>query len=402
MKQLLLGVTTLYGAILLGGCPIYSASSDSRACGDYGCFDCPAGSSPSGGTCIPWACSSSSECPAGYTCGASSPSGGLSCIPVPTSGGSSSSGGSGRDCSGGCRTGYICKLSGGQSQCVPSPSPDGGISGDAAVFDSGPLDGSADQVADASVDVTTAFDAPDTWRFVDGSNASDGAQASDASSLLDSPSTNPCNANADCSNTARCINGICAPQDQLCADTTQCVASGAACVDGVCEPHCSPSAPCPAGYACDFTRGICNLNPHPCGSSSLPCQGGSTCVEQRCVAPCGTSDAGSACPGEQLCVHGGCIPNEAAHFTCKNDGQSGQLATTCGATEICLHHGCYAGCDIDAGLGACMDTSLSCKRVTLTAGTYDVCGTPSNLGSDCDPPAGKYCAAGVCIDGYCK
>jgi len=33
---------------------------------------------------------------------------------------------------------------------------------------------------------------------------------------------------------------------------------------------------------------------------------------------------------------------------------------------------------------------------------YDVCGSATNLGSDCDPTIGKNCpGTGVCIDGYC-
>jgi hypothetical protein len=199
------------------------------------------------------------------------------------------------------------------------------------------------------------------------------------------------------------VNGQCTPPSGLCSDTTQCIAAGEACVDGICEPHCSASAPCPSGYGCDFTRGVCNVNPSPCtGTGKSSCQGGSTCVEGRCVAPCATGDGQAPCPSGQLCVNGGCIPNEAAQFVCKNDGQSGQLATTCSATEICLHHDCYAACDPEAGASACSDPSSACKLVTVTEGTYVVCATASNLGSDCDPAVGKYCSSGVCIDGYCR
>jgi hypothetical protein len=125
-------------------------------------------------------------------------------------------------------------------------------------------------------------------------------------------------------------------------------------------------------------------------------------VEGHCVPPCALGDTGPTCPVGQVCVNGGCIPDEAAQFGCKNDGKSGQLATSCGASAVCLHHDCYAECDPDAGAAACADPAAVCKQVTVAAGTYLVCATPTNLGSDCDPAAGRYCAGAVCIDGYCR
>jgi hypothetical protein len=362
MKRLLLGATIFSGAVLLGGCPIYSTSSDTRPYGSFG------GGSGSGGT-----------------------------VPI-------SSGPDAGDCSGGCRGGYTCKLSGGRTQCVPNAtSQDGGGSVDASTFDSGPGDATSSTSADAHADGPNASDAvyvSDVVAVLDGSDAS---RLSDGAGVLDSPATGSCNASSACSGTERCIDGMCTPQSQLCSDTTQCIASGEACVDGVCEPHCDTAAPCPAGYGCDFTRRVCNVNPHPCtGSGTLNCQGGSTCVEGRCVAPCVAQSAGGACPSGEVCVNGGCIPDEAAQFACRNDGQSGQLATTCSTTEICLHHDCYAACDPDAGAAACSDPAATCKLVTVSEGTYLVCATTSNLGSDCDLAVGTSCASGVCIDGYCR
>jgi hypothetical protein len=323
-------------------------------------------------------------------CGTSASNAGYTCVPIPT-------GADSGDCSAGCPGGYVCKLSGGQTQCVPAtPFRDGGSGVDGATLDSPGSDG----LTDATFDVRT-----------DGPNASDAFRSSDvldASGTSDAPNTDAvpfvsCNANSACSDGAKCVNGQCVAPSSLCSDTTQCVVSGEACVDGVCEPHCSASAPCPSGYGCDFTRGVCNVNPNPCtGSGKSSCLGGSTCVEGRCVAPCATGDGQAPCPSGQLCINGGCIPNEAAQFACKNDGQTGQLATTCGATEICLHHDCYAACDPEAGPNACSDPASACKQVVVTEGTYIVCATATNLGSDCDPAVGKYCPGGVCIDGYCR
>jgi hypothetical protein len=354
MKRLLLGVTILSGAGVLSGCPIYSSDP-----GPYG----PGYSGSSSG---------------GYLPPVSGPDAG--------------------DC--GCGYGYRCKLSGGQTQCIPiTSSSDGGSSADAPTFDAAAADG----VADVHANVPDASDASYVSDAAPAPDVSDASHASDVATPPDSSAQVSCNAASDCSALAKCINGMCTPQSQLCSDTTQCIESGEACVDGVCELHCSASAPCPAGYGCDFTRGVCNLNPHPCtGSGTANCQGGSTCVEGRCVAPCATGDSGSTCPIGQACANGGCIPNEAAQFACKNDGQSGQLATTCSPTEICLHHDCYAACDPEAGAAACSDPATVCKEATVTEGTYLVCAGSANLGSDCDPAIGEYCPTGVCIDGYCK
>jgi hypothetical protein len=103
-------------------------------------------------------------------------------------------------------------------------------------------------------------------------------------------------------------------------------------------------------------------------------------------------------------VNGGCIPDEGAVFTCTNDGQNGQVANSCDPTAICLHHDCYNACgQADGGSGTCADPSAVCKLVTTETGTYAVCATATNLGSDCDPAQGKGCAVGqVCIDGSCR
>ncbi len=373
MKRFLFGVTIVCGGALLGGCPVYS---NDRYCSGSGCYDCPAGTTPANGTCVQWSCSTSQDCDSGYVCDTSS----YTCVPA---------GGCGQ----GCPAGYVCKLSGGVAQCAPS----GGAADAGAAADASRSDAALD--AHPAMDGASAVDAPATSDTgvmpVDaGTDATDAADAT--------PPALPCNSNAECGQDGgKCIDGHCAAQSALCSDTTQCVVAGEACVDGVCEVHCSASSPCPAGYACDFNLGLCDLNADPCsGSGRSTCLGGSVCVEGRCVSPCATSDSGSACPGGQVCVNGGCIPDEAARFACKNDGQSGLLANECGAAEVCLHHGCYAECDPEAS--ACADPATSCKQVSVTAGTYAVCATATNLGSDCDPAAGKYCPTGVCVDGYCR
>jgi hypothetical protein len=143
------------------------------------------------------------------------------------------------------------------------------------------------------------------------------------------------------------------------------------------------------------------VKPAVCSTTS-DCQGGAVCVESRCVAPCAAADAGGAqCASGQVCVNGGCIFDQQAHFTCQNDGNSGTLANNCDPTSICLHGDCYPACAEDGG--GCAGAGVSCKSVTIPKGTFAVCGTANNLGSVCDPAVGNYCeGTDVCIDGYCK
>jgi hypothetical protein len=46
-----------------------------------------------------------------------------------------------------------------------------------------------------------------------------------------------------------------------------------------------------------------------------------------------------------------------------------------------------------------------CKSVTTSSGVYYVCGSNSNLGSECDPtlvPPKNCTSPDICIDGYCR
>ena len=361
MKRLLLGMGILGAAAFLGGCPIYpSQSNEYRVCQGSGCYSCP--DTSYSGACITWQCSEDSDCDSGYVCSDQD-----QCVPAPPPAADAG------DCSvNGCPDGYVCKLSNGVAQCVSM----GGSGHD------GGTDGPVSQ--------------------------GDGATTSDAGD--GSVTSGPCNADSDCSGAgALCVDGECTTQVGLCSDGTQCKAQGSSCVDGICEPTCSGSIPCPSGYGCDFTRGVCNLNPGPCtGSGTSSCQGGATCVEGHCVPPCeSTGEGGPACAAGQVCVNGGCIPDQGATFACANDGDEGQLANTCATGYTCLHHDCYPSCDIEAGGGGCGGLSSAggsvCKDVTIETGSYAVCAPSSSmLGSDCDPAQGKACATGVCIDGTCR
>ena len=343
MKRLLLGMMIFGGAALLGGCPIYPDQRSYQVCNE---------------------CCTSADCGPGASCTQD----GL-CV------GDSVDASTGGPC-GACAPGTACTLSGGALQCLPL--------------------GPGETDSGVGFEDTGAPPASDSGT----------ATAPDATGSPESGTTGGlCNADSQCAGSgsgSKCIDGLCTAQSQLCSDGTQCLVAGEFCVDGVCLPVCGASVPCPAGYACDFNRGVCDgANVSLCSQSSQ-CQNGAVCVETRCVAPCGSADAGAQCSGGQVCVNGGCIPDQQARFACQNDGNAGALASTCDPGSICLHGDCYPSCDVDGG--GCAAPGQACKAVTIPKGTYDVCATSSNLGSDCNPAVGNYCDQNskVCIDGYCK
>lgn len=352
MKGLLLGATILGAAAVLGGCPIYPDTHYNQVCNN-GSHEC----------CY------SSDCVSGYACTVQG-----QCVPWGDDAGTNES------ACGSCPSGYFCTLAEGVLQCLPpGPTPDAST---VVPYDSGIVVGGND-----GGDASAAVDA-----------AQDGQTSSEAGT-----SGGLCNADLPCAGAlgSKCVDGLCTSQGQLCSDGTQCLVAGDACVDGLCIPRCGGSAaPCPTGYACDFNRGVCSVNPAAC-TTGAQCQGGAICVESRCVAPCASADAGPECSTGQVCVNGGCIPDQQAQFTCKNDGSAGTLANTCPASSICLHGDCYPSCGGDGGV--CAGAGETCRSVRIPKGTYAVCATASQLGSECDPAVGDYCAnAGVCVDGYCK
>jgi hypothetical protein len=339
MKRLLLGITLGGGVALLAGCPIY----------------------PDNGPYTYNECETAYDCGAGYACTSDG-----RCVPSSSYYEDASTGG---QC-GYCPVGTECTLLDGTFRCLA------------------PI---AETDASASEDASAATDAaPPVLDAMSDSSSDAGSGAA------------ICNSDAQCTSSAgaKCIDGLCTGQSQLCSDGTQCLVSGESCVDGVCVPPCSATTACPAGYACDFNRGVCSVNPSVC-STSGDCQGGAVCVETRCVAPCAAADAGAQCAVGEVCVNGGCIPDQQARFTCQNDGNQGSLANTCDPDSICLHGDCYAACDAESG--ACAAPGESCKSVTIPKGTYAVCAGATNLGSDCNPAVGIYCGSPKeCIDGYCR
>lgn len=364
-SYVLFGLTATALPAVLGGCPIYSEDRGQRVCLDNGqCYSCPGDYYSS--QCYSASCGSTYDCPSGYVCngyGSCVSGGGVGVYTPPDAAGGGTSCtspadcGSGQNCgtddqchpgdcsSSGCPSGYVCKLSGGSLQCVGS----GGVK-----------DGGAGDSSTPPVD---------------------------------------CHNDTECKHAGdKCLDGKCvAPADQ-CSDATQCP-NAEQCVQGVCTPSCDATKPCPTGYTCD-TNKVCTGNPTPCGAAADAgtCAGNTTCVEQRCVDKCG---AGNTCSGGLVCVDGGCIPDQKPQFACAQEGAK----DLCANGSLCLHHSCYIGCDPDAGATACQsaDRFNQCKQVQTSSGTYAVCGSATNLGTECDPTRNLLCTAGkVCIDGFCK
>src|SRR5260221_5684001 len=99
---------------------------------------------------------------------------------------------------------------------------------------------------------------------------------------------------------AKCLDGQCVKPADQCSDGTQCPPNEQ-CVQGVCTPACDATHPCPPGYSCDATKGVCTGNPMPCGTGAA-CANPEVCVEGHCVDPCGPGDT---CPVGLVCVNGG-------------------------------------------------------------------------------------------------
>jgi hypothetical protein len=222
---------------------------------------------------------------------------------------------------------------------------------------------------------------------------------------------NACTTDTECATKtgegSLCLAGSCKPPKDLCSDSTQCKA-GTTCLDGRCVSKCS--ATCATGYTCDDKTGLCSGR-DACGDSA-PCTGGKTCLAGRCVDPCaidGSCKAGMVCAGASTTPisAGGCVVDDRPVFFCDKDGTKEGTRDTCAEGSICLHHNCYIACTGPEDTTSCAvaDKFPLCKAVETSSGRYNVCGSATSLGSECDPTSTppKTCSAGkVCIDGFCK
>lgn len=206
-----------------------------------------------------------------------------------------------------------------------------------------------------------------------------------------------CAADADCGALGAgyaCVSGECtAPADQ-CFDQTQCP-SGDVCANGKCTPSCAGGDVCPAAYSCDAVD-TCTVPTNACQITNDCIGAVEVCVDGACVP----RSFEGVCLLDEVWVENGCIPDQSPLFICDVEGQQ----DACAVGSLCLHHSCYISC---AAPNETVCTSLpefdECKLVTTLTGEYEVCGSATNLGSECDPTAGLACGPGlVCIDGFCK
>jgi len=350
MKHVFSFVLLGLGAAALFGCPIYSDDNRShRVCVGSDCYSCPEEYVSS--DCYGFSCYSNDECPTGYQCGSSDHRCHLTDGNPPTPPG-----------------GTLCTK--------PSDCPPGSACG-------------ADNKCHTGDCSTSGCPSNYVCTLANGASSCE---------PVGSGKTSTCKNDGDCPTPAgsKCLSGTCFAPDNLCADATQC-AAGSQCVQGACTPSCSASKPCPSGFACDNAKGVCTINAGAC-SSSAQCGAGKACVEEHCVDQCGP---GATCSAGLICVDGGCTPDEQPVFTCATDG----VQDKCQVGSLCLRHSCYISCDADAGTEACKnaDQFNVCKSVTTASGAHSVCGSTTNLGTDCDPTQGKNCnSPAVCIDGFCR
>jgi hypothetical protein len=202
-----------------------------------------------------------------------------------------------------------------------------------------------------------------------------------------------CDRDSDCAAGA-CIDGVCTPRSELCFDASQC-AAGDRCAAGKCTPGCASSAACGGGYGCDLALGLCTVPLRTCTITN-DCGGASSvCVAGACVP----RSFGASCPSDAIWIENGCVPVQGFPTTCVTTG----IQDACAPGSICIHHSCFVTCDPASGSACASEPVLNqCKPVTVDGTTFDVCGTPLTLGSECSPPDGVPCSGGgVCIDGFC-
>ncbi len=196
----------------------------------------------------------------------------------------------------------------------------------------------------------------------------------------------------------RCVTGQCTAPAEQCSDKTQCPEPTThSCVNGKCVASCVPATQCPQGYSCNTALGLCSQPTTACTITN-DCGGASiVCVDGACVPRC--SDTGTCGTGFS-CVANGCVPNQSPSFICGADGQQ----DVCASGSICLHHSCYISCASVVDACDALPPELNvCKSVSTSSGGHQVCGSSSNLGSECDPTAALSCSnAKICIDGFCR
>jgi len=418
--------------MLLSGCPVYPNEIEC-----YDNFDCPTGYycndhsicvkppgsggniGGSGGSQSNPSCTSPDDCGPNETCG----SDGI-CHPG--------------DCYfSGCVDGYECVLDGYQYVCVPeggggsgggtggtsggggASGQDGGMAGMSGAGAAGATGGAAGSAGSGEAAAPVYCGNPDDCEpgqvcsedgeCVDGTCVDhgcvdgwvcDGGGDGGAPTCVPENSAS-CIEDDDCSGLGsgyKCLNGMCTPPGDQCTDKTQCPdPSTQNCVDGKCVTACDDPSDCPDGFTCNTSLGVCTEPATGCTITQDCGDPGKVCVDGACVDKC---EPDGSCPDGYVCVANGCVPDQKPKFTCTTEG----MQDVCSDGSICLHHGCYITCTTDPDSCAVNPPDLNqCKTVTTATGSYDVCGSSTNLGDECDPTTGDECTGGeICIDGFCR
>jgi uncharacterized protein (TIGR03382 family) len=201
-----------------------------------------------------------------------------------------------------------------------------------------------------------------------------------------------------------------------------------------------------SGVTCEGGGDSCDTaQPGVCSSGVTECQPGGNIVCKQTIQPASEKcdnldndcngqidDGDGLCPGDQVCVHGTCIPPcGAAEFDCPPPFvcESSQcvdpacVGKTCDTGQVCRGGACVGGCEgvvCPAGqqcqLGACVDpcAGVSCPGAVCergacltdchcrTCGAGQVCAADGHcVDAGCDGmtcPAGMVCKGGSCMD----
>jgi len=229
------------------------------------------------------------------------------------------------------------------------------------------------------------------------------------------PEWTPCDDGDGCTKDDTCADGECSGMPVVCDDENVCTSESCDPETGACvtkdldSTQCNDEDECTAGDAC--AGGQCL----PAGP--LSCDDGNICTDDWCDpltgckhtdndAPC---NDGSLCTGNDLCVAGVCVGQEALQCSdsniCTADScvpdvgcQNTPVAGPCNDGDPCtLDDHCDGGVCVNAGASDC-DDGAACTADACNPETGECMNTP--LDSPCDD--GSLCTTGdTCVEGAC-
>ena len=247
-----------------------------------------------------------------------------------------------------------------------------------------------------------------------------------------------CAVDRECPRGQRCLQGRCAEDVCLAAETAcgnercdmRCVpvrdlcagvacAPGQTCFAGRCTAGCFPSpcagVTCPAGQFCNEGTGACaRVTPCPgrcddgyaCHITCTPrtpcdavtCASNEVCTDGRCVP---NRCAGVSCAPGSLCLDGSCVDTCACATPCNRSARDRCVigrctcSRTCTATSRCGDDdGCGGRC-----VGPCENPLATCDPVSFACDCVPRCGTDRSCGQD--DGCGGRCTEGCAVGERC-